>query len=166
MATMTCVASNPLQNNTHVRGMIQECFGLEPDEITQILEAHRNNYERQRRYQKTYEERMKQRPEAHAKILQNKRDWYEKNKERVRQYQNERMKNHGEAYQHMLEKRREWYALNSEKIKEKQRLRYHEKHDSDIKKKPGRKPKICSTNDDSARSNSRSSSADTYDCGQ
>ena len=59
--------------------------------------------------QKTYEERIKQNPAAHAKILQTKRDWYERNKEKVRQYQNERMKIHGEAYQQMLQKRREWY---------------------------------------------------------
>lgn len=55
MATMTCVASNPLHNNTHVMGIIQACFGLEPSEINHIIEAHRNNYERQRRYQHTYE---------------------------------------------------------------------------------------------------------------
>ena len=131
---MTCVASNPLNNNVHVIGIIQECFGLDPSEINHIIEDPRNNYERQRRYQKTYEERLKQKPEDHAKILQTKRDWYERNKERVRQYQNERMKTHGEAYQNMLQKRREWYALNSEQIKEKQRQRYHEPHDSDIKK--------------------------------
>lgn len=138
MATMTCVASIPLHNNVHVMGIIQECFGLAPSELNRIIEAHRNNYERQRRYQQTYEERLKQRPEDHARILQTKREWYERNKERVRQYQNERMKNHGAAYQNMLQKRREWYALNSEHIKEKQRRRYHEKHDSDAKKKPGR----------------------------
>ena len=55
-------------------------------------------------------------------------------KEKVRQYQNERMKTHGEAYQQMLVKRREWYALNSEQIKENHKQRYHERHDSDIKK--------------------------------
>lgn len=104
MATMTCVASNPLHNNAHVIGIIQECFGLEPNEINSIIENHRNNYERQRRYQKTYDERVKQNPEAHAKILQTKRDWYERNKERVRQYHHDRMKTHGEAYQQMLAK--------------------------------------------------------------
>ena len=105
------------------------------------METHRSNQERQRRYQTTYEEHLRERPEHHAKILQTKREWYERNKERVRQYQNERMKNNSEVYHQMLQKRREWYALNSEQIKEKQRRRYHEKHDSDIKKKPGRKPR-------------------------
>ena len=156
MATMTCVATNPLQDNVHVIGIIQECFGAEPHEIKQILEAHRANYERQRRYQKSYEERIKQSPEAHAKILQTKRDWYERNKERVRQYQNERFKLDTEAHQQMLEKKREWYALNSEKIKEKQRQRYHEKHGSDIKKKRGRKPKRCDE-ESSTRSSSNTS---------
>lgn len=159
MATMTCVASNPLYNNVHVTGIIQECFGLEPSEINHIIEAHRNNYERQRRYQKTYEERIKQRPDDHAKILQTKREWYERNKERVRQYQNERMKTHGEAYQKMLQKRREWYALNSEQIKERHRQRYHEKHDSDTKKKPGRKAKASIIVDN----NPSSSPPDTSD---
>ena len=154
MATMTCVVSNPLHNNVHVAGMIQECFGLEPHEISNILEAHRINYERQRTYQKTYDERIKQRPEAYAKIKQTKRDWYERNKEKVRQYQNERMKTHGEAYQQMLVKRREWYALNSEQIKENQKQRYHEKHDSDIKKKPGRKPKPRTSADEPNNSTS------------
>ena len=51
MATMTCVVSNPLYTNVHVTGIIQECFGLEPSEINHIIEAHRNNNERQRRYQ-------------------------------------------------------------------------------------------------------------------
>ena len=151
---MTCVASNPLHTNTHVRGLIQECFGVEPSEIMKILETHRTNYERQRQYQKTYEERIKQRPEAHARILQTKRDWYERNKERVREYQNERMKNHDEAYQQMLAKRREWYALNKDKIKEQQRQRYHDKHDTDIKKKRGRKPKLSITGQDYGNSTS------------
>ena len=138
---MACVATNPLHNNVHVMGIIQECFGLEPSETNHIIEAHRNNHEKQRGYQTTYEERIKQRPEEYAKILQTKRDWYERNRERVRQYQNERMKTHGEAYQQMLQKRRERYAVNKEQVNEKQKLRYHEKHDSDIMKKTKAKGK-------------------------
>ena len=71
------------------------------------------------------------------------------------------MKNNSEVYQQMLQKRREWYALNSEQIKEKQRLRYHEKHDSDIKKKPGRKAKAIIIVDNNPSSSS--SSPDTSD---
>ena len=48
MATVARVAVNPLHNNVHVMGLIHKRFGLEPGEINHIIEAHRNNYERQR----------------------------------------------------------------------------------------------------------------------
>ena len=64
------------------------------------------------------------------------------------------MKNHDGAYQQMLAKRREWYASNKDKIKEKQRQRYHDKHDTDIKNKRGRKPKLSITGQDYGNSTS------------
>ncbi len=79
--------------------------------------------------------------------MQTKRDWYERNKERVRQYHHDRMKTHGEAYQQMLAKKREWYALNREKVLSKQRQTYHENTESVVKKKPGRKPKAVPTSE-------------------
>ena len=73
------------------------------------------------------------------------------------------MKIHGAAYQQTLQKRREWYALNREHIEEKQKQRYNEKHDSDIKKKRGRKARKNTTLDDE---NPSSSSLDTSELEQ
>lgn len=106
MTTMTSDASNSLSNNDHVTGISQACVGLEPSEINHIIDAHRNIYERQRRYQSTYGERIKQTVGGHAKILQTKRAWYEQKNDRVRQYQTERMKANGEADPNTLHTRR------------------------------------------------------------
>lgn len=149
---MTCTTTDMSKINTHIHGIINDYFGLEPHEIMNLIESRRMQSERQRKYQKTYEQKIKQDPDAYAKILETKRNWYERNKEKVRQYQNERIRTDDDAYQQMLSKKREWYAKNRDKILAKQKQNYHEKNDAIPKKPPGRKPK------GSASSNSQSTS--------
>ena len=73
--------------------------------------------------------------------METKRNWYEQNREKVRQYQNGRIKNDENAYRQMLLKKREWYARHRDKVLAKQKQACHDKNDSVPKQTPGRKPK-------------------------
>jgi len=98
MAVMTCTTTDTSKLNSHIHGIINDYFGIEPNEIINLIASRRSQTERQKAYQKKHEENVKQDPESYAKILETKRNWYERNREKVRQYQNERIKNDEDAY--------------------------------------------------------------------
>ena len=94
---------------------------------------------------KTYYDKMKHNEEFVAKVLERKRKYYHKNKERLRQYYIDRLNDNDEIKQRYTQNKREHYEQNKEAILEKQRIAYQEKNKDNTKLKRGRKSKITNT---------------------
>ena len=95
---------------------------------------------------------MKHNEECVAKVLESKRKYYHKNKERLRPYYVNRLNDNDDIKERYTQNKRAHYEENKEAILERQRIAYQEKNKDKPKLKVGRKPK-----------NQRQNETTTYD---
>ena len=138
------IESNPL-----LKLLVAEYFKVRKAED---IEIQINNYqklmERKRHNAYQYFLKSKSNPEIKHKMDENRKQWYDKHKERVQETRRERLKNDPEFRDKVNAKKREYYQRNTANIP---------------KQKRGRKPKNKENNDDSNDSSNDTKTSDGED---
>ena len=145
--TTLVVDNSMIESNPLVKMLIAEYFKVKhPEDI----EAQINNYQKmmERKRQNAYQYFLKSKtdPELKQKLDGNRKQWYEKHKERVQETRRERLKNDPEFRDKINAKKREYYQRKTANIP---------------KQKRGRKPKNKDFNDTQNNDDSNDSSNDT-----
>ena len=131
-----------INNCDSIDDVIINYFGISAEKIVNIIDKQKQMAEHANVSTKKYYDKMKHNDEFIANILESKRKYYHKNKERLRQYYVNRLNDNDDIKERYTQNKRAHYEENKEAILERQRIAYQEKNKDKPKLKPGRKPKM------------------------
>ena len=130
-----------INNDYSVDDVIINYFGISPEKINNIIDKQKQMAKHANVSTEKYYDKMKNDDEFMAQILESKRKYYHKNKERLRQYYIDRLNDNDDIKERYTQNKRVHYEENKEAILERQRIAYQEKNKDKPKLKVGRKPK-------------------------
>ena len=134
------------EQSQNYNDIILNAFGMQPEEITNLINKHMKKTENQKiSSMKYYYNKVKENDELHQRKLERNRRYYYDNKERLNEYYKNRLETNADIKQKYRQTHKEHYENNKERILEKQREKYYEINKDKIRLKRGRKPKKTTT---------------------